>query len=105
MIDFAIRAALIAVLAIQSLLAFSANADKVPIVGVVLGSNPSGAKPYEQALREGLRAHGYTEGKNLSIVVRYANGELTQFPRLLGELVAAHVNVLVVTPTAVPAAM
>jgi ABC-type uncharacterized transport system substrate-binding protein len=38
-------------------------------------------------------------------MVRYANGDLTQFPRLLDELVAQQVDVLVVTPAAAGAAM
>ena len=105
MITFAIRLGLIALLAFQSLLVSSANTDKLPTVGVVLGSNPSSAKPYEQALRQGLRAHGYTEGTDIAVLVRYANGDLTQIPRLLGELVALHVDVLVVTPSAAGAAM
>jgi putative tryptophan/tyrosine transport system substrate-binding protein len=105
MIAFAVRICLIALLAIQSLLVSSANADKIPTVGVVLGSNASTAKPYEQALRLGLRAHGYTDGENIDVMVRYANGDLTQLPRLLGELIAQQVDVLVVTPSAARAAM
>jgi putative ABC transport system substrate-binding protein len=96
---------LLAVLAVQSLLVSSAYAEKLRTVGVVLGSNASSARPYEQALRLGLRAHGYTEGKDLAVVVRYANGDLTRLPRLLGELVAQQVDVLVVTPWAAQAAM
>jgi putative ABC transport system substrate-binding protein len=105
MTNFAVRIGLTAVLAIQSLLVSAANADKLPTVGVVLGSNASSAKPYEQALRLGLREQGYTDGKDIAVVVRYANGDLTQFPRLLGELVAQQVDVLVVTPSAARAAM
>lgn len=105
MTNFAVRIGLTAVLAIQSLLVSAANADKLPTVGVVLGSNASSAKPYEQALRLGLREQGYTEGKDIAVVVRYANGDLAQFPRLLGELVAQQVDVLVVTPFAARAAM
>jgi putative tryptophan/tyrosine transport system substrate-binding protein len=105
MINFAVRIGLLAVLAVQSLLVSSAGADQLPTVGVVLGSNASSAKPYEQALRLGLRAQGYTDGKDIAIVVRYANGDLTRFPRLLGELVAQQVDVLVVTPSAARAAM
>jgi putative ABC transport system substrate-binding protein len=105
MIKLAVRIALLAALAMPWLLATSANADKLPTVGVVMGSNASSAKPYEQALRLGLRAHGYTDGKDIAVLVRYANGDLTRYPRLLGELVAQQVDVLVVTPSAAPAAM
>ena len=105
MYDLALRIGLIAMLAIQSLTVSPAHAEKLPTVGVVLGSNASSAKPYEQALRQGLRAQGYTDGKDIAILVRYANGDLTQFPRLLGELVAHQVDVLVVTPSAARAAM
>jgi putative ABC transport system substrate-binding protein len=103
--DFALRTGLIAMLATQSLTASPADAERLPTVGVVLGSNASSAKPYEQALRLGLRAQGYTDGKDIAVMVRYANGDLTQFSRLLGELVAHRVDVLVVTPAAARAAM
>ena len=46
-------------------------------------------------LREGMRELGYVEGKDYVIVARFANGDFTQLPRLVQELAAERVDVLV----------
>ena len=91
-------------LTISSGLSAGEEGRKLPKIGELFGSNPSASKPYDQALRNGLRDLGYAEGKNVMILARYANGDNTRFPALLAELVALDVDVLVVTPTAAHAA-
>ena len=76
----------------------------LPRIGQVFGSNPSASKPYEEALRDGVRELGYAEGKNVVCVRRYAEGDKSRIPAILAELVALGVDVLVVTPTAAHAA-
>jgi putative ABC transport system substrate-binding protein len=51
----------------------------------------------ENALRDALRDLGYIEGQNLVIEARSAGGKLDRFPGLLGDLVRATVDVIVVT--------
>ena len=99
------RVILIAAMATASPLAFSDEAQKLPKIGLLWGANPSTAKPYDDALREGLRDQGYTDGKTVTILTRYANGDSERFPALLKELIDLGVDVLVVTPKAVRAAL
>jgi putative ABC transport system substrate-binding protein len=49
--------------------------------------------------REGLRAHGYEEGRNLRIEYRWAEGNYDRFPRLIAELLALKVDVVVTAGT------
>ena len=53
--------------------------------------------------REGMRELGYEEGRNLVIEYRWANGDYARFPALVGELLAAKVDVIVTAGT--PAAL
>jgi putative tryptophan/tyrosine transport system substrate-binding protein len=96
---------LIIVVAMTSSLTSADEVRKLPRIGLVLGSNASTAKPYDEALREGLRDLGYVDGRSLTIVTRYANGDSAQFPAILKELIELHPDALVVTPTAVRAAL
>jgi putative ABC transport system substrate-binding protein len=51
------------------------------------------------ALRNGLRAHGYIEGQNLGIDYRSADGRNERFSELAGELVRRNVDVIVTRGT------
>ena len=55
------------------------------------------------ALREGLRNHGYIEGQNLSIDVRWPKATFAQSPGMAEELVRSNVDVIVAWTT--PAVM
>lgn len=92
-------------LAISSNLLGGEEGRKVAKIGQLYSANPSVHKPYDEAFRDGLRSLGYVEGKNVIFVPRYANGDYTQFPRLLSELIAANVDLLLVSIAAVQAAM
>ena len=46
-------------------------------------------------LNKGLAELGYVEGKSYVIVARYANGDFTRLPKLVGELEAEKIDVLV----------
>jgi putative ABC transport system substrate-binding protein len=56
------------------------------------------------AFREGLRELGYIDGKNVTIIARYANGDVARVPVVVDELIALQVDVLAVTPKAVQVA-
>ena len=77
---------------------------KLPRVGQVFFVDRTTAEPYDEAFRAGLRALGYVEGENVTIVARYANGDDAQVRPLVRELVALPVDVLLVSPSAVQAA-
>ena len=53
--------------------------------------------------REGLRALGYVEGRNIVIEYRWAEGNYERLPRLVAELIALKVDVIVTAGT--PAAL
>jgi putative ABC transport system substrate-binding protein len=65
-----------------------------PRVGVLMGALPEGG-PHAEALREGLRAHGYIEGQNIAIEWRWAHGDLRRLAVFAEELVRLKVDVIV----------
>ena len=57
------------------------------------------ASPHEKqlnAFREGLRALGYVEGRNITIEERYAGGILNRVGELAADLVRSNIDVIVV---------
>jgi putative ABC transport system substrate-binding protein len=87
-------------------LAEAQQTAKIPRIGYVSGTgDASNQGPYVDALRQGLRDLGYTEGKNLVIDYRGAEGKLDRIPSLVNDLVQLNVDVLVVPiPSAIHAA-
>jgi putative ABC transport system substrate-binding protein len=63
----------------------------MPVVGL-LGIDPGAVGPV--AFIQGLRDLGYTEGRNILIESRWAEGNPERFPALAAELVALKVNVI-----------
>jgi putative ABC transport system substrate-binding protein len=69
---------------------------KVPRIGYVSGAgDPSNPGPTVEAFRQGLRDRGYTEGKNIVVEYRYAEGKQDLVPSLVSELVQLKVDILV----------
>src|SRR5262245_65741309 len=65
-------------------------------VGVLfsgLSSDPS-TRPVLQALLDGLREHGWEEGRNVVLEVRYAGPDPARFVELAAELDALKVDVI-----------
>ena len=84
------------------LLALCASAQaqqptKVPRIGLLLPSSQSFYPLRINAFRQGLHTVGYTEGKNIVIEYRYAEGKLDRLPDLATELVRLNVDVIVTT--------
>jgi putative ABC transport system substrate-binding protein len=82
------------------LLAFGLSAEaqqpkKVPQIGFLAGVSPATISARTDAFRQGLRALGYVEGKNIIIEWRYAEGKLDRLPALAAELVRLKVDVIV----------
>jgi putative tryptophan/tyrosine transport system substrate-binding protein len=68
---------------------------KIPRIGFLSGATPSTISTRVEAFRQGLRELGYSEGKNIVIEWRYAEGKLDRLPALAAELVHLKVDVIV----------
>jgi putative tryptophan/tyrosine transport system substrate-binding protein len=64
---------------------------KIPRVGFMGNSTEALETNLIGSFREGLREHGYVEGRNIEIVFRWAEGKYELFPVLITELIAAKV--------------
>jgi len=74
-------------------------ATKVYRIGVVRPATASANASDNQAFTQRLQELGYTEGQNLVIEARFANGQLERVPALVTELVQLQVDCLVVAGT------
>ncbi len=72
---------------------------KIPRVGFMGNSTAELEANLVDSFREGLREHGYQEGRNIVIEYRWADGKYERFPALVAELIAAKVNVIVTAGT------
>jgi putative tryptophan/tyrosine transport system substrate-binding protein len=82
-------------------LAEAQQPTKVPRIGYLGATSRSINSAPIDAFRQGLSELGYTEGKNIAIEYRYAEGKLDRLPALASELVRLKVDVVL---TAGPAA-
>src|SRR5262245_24144243 len=69
------------------------QSTKIPKIGFITSADA----PRLEAFRQGLRDHGYVEGKNIWIEYRNPEGQNEHFGRFVSELVQLNVDVLVVT--------
>jgi putative ABC transport system substrate-binding protein len=85
--------------------AVSADRSAPARIGFVWVQDQAGAAPYHQGWVEGLREFGYVEGKNVTLLTRYANGDESRLSLLLDELIQLPVDVLVVSSRAIRPAL
>jgi putative ABC transport system substrate-binding protein len=64
-------------------------------VGFLGPATAAGFAPYVEGFRQGLRATGFVEGRNVAIDYRWADNHLDRLPALAAELVARRVAVIV----------
>jgi putative tryptophan/tyrosine transport system substrate-binding protein len=83
--------------------AVAQQARKVYRIGFLGGGIPSGYAPHVEALRLGLRDHGYVEGRNVTLEFRWAEGKYDRLPTLVDELIRLNVDIIVTQGT--PAAL
>ena len=86
---------LITLVVISSGFAHADEGRKLPTIGMAVPVDPATDAPYQKAFRDGLRALGYEDGKNVTIIVRNANGDPAKLGALIKELIALHVDILV----------
>ncbi len=76
-------------------LAATAQPSGMPVVGYLDWGAQRTREPYVEALRAGLAAAGFIEGRNLTIEYRWADGDYRQLPALAADLVRRQVAVIV----------
>lgn len=81
-----------------------AQEHKQKSLGVLLPHSAERSAVRLKALMEGLSAHGFTEGKDLKVDVRYAGGDMSKLAPLARDLAAAEPNVIVASGTQAVAA-
>ena len=81
------------------------QAGKVYRIGYFSTFPQASENPHWAAFVEGLRNHGYVEGKNLQIERRSSEGQVERLPGLAAELVALSLSVIVTTATGPTRAM
>jgi len=60
---------------------------KIPLVGVLEPSSPTGPRRCWASFQQGLRDLGYVEGQNIALEYRYADDQFDRLPALAAELV------------------
>src|SRR5712691_6428238 len=95
------------VVGIGAILAAPLAADGQPAgkhwrIGWLSDGSPGPVAPLRQAFLEGLRDLGYSEGQNITLEDRFAEGRIDRLPDLVAELVQLNVDVIV-TRGGVPA--
>jgi putative ABC transport system substrate-binding protein len=90
-----IHGLLVTSVAMTPVLTTADEGRKLPTIGFAVPVDPATDAPFQEAFRSGLRDLGWIDGKNLTIVVRYANGDPAKLRSLVKELVALPVDILV----------
>src|SRR5207237_8961867 len=80
-------------------LAVAQQPTKLHRIGYLLGASSSFYTSRIDAFQQGLNELGYTEGKNIVIEYRYADGKADRLPALAVELVRLKLDVIVATTT------
>jgi putative ABC transport system substrate-binding protein len=60
---------------------------KIPLVGVLEPTSPTGPRRCTASFQQGLRDLGYVEGQNIALEYRYAEYQFDRLPALVAELV------------------
>ena len=95
---------LVGVIAASTTVATAQDRQRPARVGQIWFQDPAGAEPYHRAFRDGMQELGFVDGKNVTYITRYADGNADRLPSLVAELIAAKVDVLYVTGKAVATA-
>ena len=94
MIKFVVRTTLSVLVLAGAHPAFADEGRKLPTIGLAIPVDAASDAPFQKAFRDGLRDLGYVDGKNVTMVVRYSNGDPAKYNEIIRELIALHVDVL-----------
>ena len=78
-----------------ALCSFAEAQQKLPRIGFLFGFSPAVNADRIDAFRRGMRELGYSEGKNILIEYRYAEGNRERLHELAAELVHQKVDLIV----------
>jgi putative ABC transport system substrate-binding protein len=95
------KAAILSILVAVAVLAVGVIAEaqqpkKVPRIGYLSSTDPATESIRAEGIRLALRERGYTDGQNIAIEYRYAEGKQDRAPEFLAELVRLKVDIIVV---------
>src|ERR1051325_4741587 len=74
-----------------------AQQKTTPVIGYLGLPSPEHFSEQFEAFQEGLAAQGFIEGRDVTIVQRWAAGDRDKLPALAGELVQIGVDVIATT--------
>jgi len=73
----------------------AAQAPKIAKIGVLIPSTPAATVHLIEVFKQGLREHGYVEGRNFVLELRYGEARAERIAELARELVTLKVDVIV----------
>src|SRR5437763_10923802 len=71
-----------------------AQQPTAPVIGYLQSAAPRYFAQFAAAVRDGLKETGYTEGQNVVIAYRSADGHYERLPALVADLIERRVDVI-----------
>jgi putative tryptophan/tyrosine transport system substrate-binding protein len=72
----------------------------MPVIGFLSSGSPAPLRRQIAAVHKGLKEAGYVDGQNVTVEIRFAEGQFDRFPDLAAELVRRKPSVLIATSAA-----